>query len=355
MPIRTPRPVAQEPAFRGLPVLPDILGRLSPIQIRQPDGLFISRRSYGRLNSVSGMNLPHVEQLETSLAGRSDKFRESIPDSYLRTLYDRQVGRTKGTNAFAKSLIGTGLDAALLLQKLTSPVGWLDPDLQRKLQQGFSLGVAVSKVYVKWEFGTLHEKKQVLQEVGTLAERVYQEASNNIQRQWAEAERTGKEEELIERWKTRLLFEVGTLVIGAGELKGASAAAKEVEAANLLEDAQFTKPSVEPPWGLAYRKDFDEHLAGSEIPTEKSFSGKTLSGTHNLDNAKAALATKQDVSFSLTATSKPGIYEMNYKYYNPTKGDFVSGMRKTVYDPKIFDDETMLNMAQDAGQKGFDK
>ncbi|MGC2660045.1 MAG: hypothetical protein WA324_18965, partial [Bryobacteraceae bacterium] len=34
----------------------------------------------------------HVDELETSLAECSDKFRESIPDGYLRTLYDRQVG-----------------------------------------------------------------------------------------------------------------------------------------------------------------------------------------------------------------------------------------------------------------------
>src|ERR1017187_2326153 len=70
----------------------------------------------------------HVEELETSLATQSDKLRESIPDAYLRTLYDRQVGRTKGKYGFAKSLIGTGVDAALLLQKLTSPVGCFDPD-----------------------------------------------------------------------------------------------------------------------------------------------------------------------------------------------------------------------------------
>jgi hypothetical protein len=171
----------------------------------------------------------HVEKLETSLAKQSDRFRESIPDGYLRTLYDRQVGRTKGTYDFAKSLISTGVDATLLLQRLTSPVGWLDPDLQGKLKQGYLFGIAVSKFYVKWEFGTLQEKKQVLKEVGALAERVYDEAKNSIQRQWAEAKRAGKQEELVERWKTRLILEIGTLAIGAGELKAAGSAAKGLE------------------------------------------------------------------------------------------------------------------------------
>lgn len=168
----------------------------------------------------------HVEELETSLANQSDKLRESIPDAYLRTLYDRQVGRTKGTYGFAKSLIGTGVDAALLLQKLTSPVGCFDPDLQRKIGQAYSFGLAISKSYAVWEFGTLHEKKQLLQHVATLAGRVFEEARNSIQRQWAEAKRTGKQEELIEKWKTRILLEVGALFVGAGELKAAGSAAE---------------------------------------------------------------------------------------------------------------------------------
>jgi hypothetical protein len=172
----------------------------------------------------------HAEELETSLARHSDKLRESIPDGHLRTLYDRQVGRTKGTCDFAKSLISTGVDATLLLQKLTNPVGWLDQDLHRKLHQGYSFGAAVSRGYAKWEFGTLQEKKQVLQQVGALAEHVYQEARNSIQRQWAEAKRAGKQEELIERWKTRLLLEVGALAIGAGELKATGSAAEGLEA-----------------------------------------------------------------------------------------------------------------------------
>lgn len=171
----------------------------------------------------------HVEELESSLAKESDKLRESIPNDYLRTLYDRQVGRTKGTYGFAKSLIGTGVDAALLLQKLTSPVGWLDLDLHRKLQQGYSFGLAVGKSYVVWEFGTLQEKKRLLEHVGALAGRVYEEAKKSIQQQWAEAKRTGKQEELIEKWKTRILLEVGTLFVGAGELKAAGSAAEGFE------------------------------------------------------------------------------------------------------------------------------
>jgi len=133
----------------------------------------------------------HIEELETSLAEHSDRFRESIPDGYVRTLYDRQVGRTKGAYDFAKSLTGAGVDAVLLLQKLTSPAGPFDPDLQRKIQQSYSIGLAISKSYIVWKTGTLQEKKQLLQNVANVAERVFDEGKKSIQQQWADAKRTG--------------------------------------------------------------------------------------------------------------------------------------------------------------------
>jgi len=166
------------------------------------------------------------------LAKQSDKLRESIPDGYLRTLYDLQVGGTKGTYGSAKSLIGTGVDAAFLLQKLTSPVGWLDPDLQRKVQQGFSFGFDIGKAYAVLEFGTLQEKKQLLQHLRTVVEGVYEDAKNSVQRQLAEAKRTGKQDELIAKWIMRILLEAGTVMLGASGLKGARSAAEGLELAS---------------------------------------------------------------------------------------------------------------------------
>lgn len=113
--------------------------------------------------------------------------------------------------------------------------------LAAKSTSGVLVGGTISKLYVTWEFGTLQEKKQLLQHVGALAERVYEEAKNSIQRQLSEAKRTGKQEELIEEWKTRLLLELGTLAIGAGELRGASAAARELKIGQILEDNRMLK------------------------------------------------------------------------------------------------------------------
>jgi hypothetical protein len=179
----------------------------------------------------------HIEEVENSLSEHSDQLREYLPNNYLRALYDRQVGRMKGTYGFTKSLVGTAIDAATLLQKVQSPIGWFDPELLRKFRQSYEFAQTLGKAASVWEFGTLDEKKQLLKGIRVLAESGYESAKKSVQEQWAEAKRTGKQEELIEKWKTRILLEVGSLVVGAGELKGASSVAKELEAAEIASDA----------------------------------------------------------------------------------------------------------------------
>jgi hypothetical protein len=102
------------------------------------------------------------------------------------------------------------------------------------------------------------------------------------------------------------------------------------------------------PEGLAYRKDLPDHLAGPD-----GFKAGKLHGTHNLDNAVAALQTK-NAQYSLTPTSTPGISELKYQYFDAAKQKNISGS-KTVYDPRVYSDETMLRMAQDAGKQGFEQ
>jgi hypothetical protein len=102
------------------------------------------------------------------------------------------------------------------------------------------------------------------------------------------------------------------------------------------------------PEGLAYRTDLPDHLAGPD-----GFKAGILHGTHNLDNALAALDSK-NAQYSLKPTSTNGISELSYKYYDAGKGTYVSGA-KTVYDPKVYSDEAMLTMAQDAGRQGFEQ
>jgi hypothetical protein len=99
--------------------------------------------------------------------------------------------------------------------------------------------------------------------------------------------------------------------------------------------------------GLAYRSDLPGHLAGPDGFTK---SGQ-LSGTHNLQNATAALDA-QGATYNLTPTGTMGISELQYSYTNAA-GKMISGS-KTVYDPAIYSDQAMLDMSQAAGQRGYD-
>jgi len=99
--------------------------------------------------------------------------------------------------------------------------------------------------------------------------------------------------------------------------------------------------------GLAYRSDLPEHLFGPN-----GFKSGKLHGTHNQDNAIKALSDK-GATYKLTPTSTKGISDLQYKYFDDTKGKYISG-QKTVYDPQIYSDEKMLEMSQNVGNKAFE-
>jgi len=106
-------------------------------------------------------------------------------------------------------------------------------------------------------------------------------------------------------------------------------------------------PASNMPDGLAYRIDLPEHLAG---PDGFAKSGQ-LSGTHNLNNATAALDAK-GATYTLTPTGTDGISDLSYSYVKPTSGKIITG-NKTVYDPSIFSDQTMLDNSLSAGKEGW--
>lgn len=93
--------------------------------------------------------------------------------------------------------------------------------------------------------------------------------------------------------------------------------------------------------------DLPQHLAGPDGVTR----GGQLSGTHNLDNAVAALAAK-GASYQSTPTGTSGILELRYSYKDTASGQLVNG-RKTVYDPQVISDDAMLRAAAEAGEIGW--
>jgi hypothetical protein len=99
------------------------------------------------------------------------------------------------------------------------------------------------------------------------------------------------------------------------------------------------------PDGLSYRTDLPQHLAGPH-----GFKGQALHGTHNVDNAVAELKGR-GLSYRVEPTGTKGISELKY---DVVKSDgTVKTYSKTVYDPKIYSDAKMLDLAQAAGEKGY--
>lgn len=92
--------------------------------------------------------------------------------------------------------------------------------------------------------------------------------------------------------------------------------------------------------GLAIRATLRNHLSGPD-----GFQRGRLHGTHNMTNAVAAVRSK-NATFELQPTQTPGIYVLRYEYQNEN-GKTISGT-KTVYDPAVYSDDRMLNMAVEA-------
>ncbi|MBB4525750.1 UNVERIFIED_ORG: filamentous hemagglutinin [Rhizobium sophorae] len=96
--------------------------------------------------------------------------------------------------------------------------------------------------------------------------------------------------------------------------------------------------------GLSFRVDLSGHLIGPD-----GFTKKGLYGTHNLDNALAELNAKA-IPYTISSTNTAGISEIEYKITNPTSLK-TSTFTKTVYDPAVLADQTMVDYAQQAGQQ----
>lgn len=64
-----------------------------------------------------------------------------------------------------------------------------------------------------------------------------------------------------------------------------------------------------------------------------------------------ALISSKGGSSTIVPTGTNGVYEMSYSYVKPN-GQNVAGT-KTVYDPNVYSDTTMVKYARDAGMAGW--
>jgi hypothetical protein len=133
------------------------------------------------------------------------------------------------------------------------------------------------------------------------------------------------------------------------------------EVTNRPYETSTTTPIVEQSWedlivnanspkwvlvnGVPLRSDLAAHLAGPD-----GFKSGRIFGTHNLENAVSLLPGS---NYWLAPTATPGILELHYDYFDPSTGTRAAASPKTVYDPAIISDQTMLDAATRAGNQAW--
>ncbi|WP_066805722.1 CdiA family toxin C-terminal domain-containing protein [Moraxella oblonga] len=107
--------------------------------------------------------------------------------------------------------------------------------------------------------------------------------------------------------------------------------------------------------GIAFRADLLNHASKFD-----GFNKTQVRGTHNKVEFENLQNTHNVKIVSTTPTSTMGIYEIEYQVpsYHPQNQTQMVGYkkveRKTVYDPTIYSDNEMLEMAQKAAVNGYD-
>ncbi|MEE4234068.1 CdiA family toxin C-terminal domain-containing protein [Pseudomonas viridiflava] len=121
-------------------------------------------------------------------------------------------------------------------------------------------------------------------------------------------------------------------------------------------DASFDGPKVSAdfPEGMSFNPNIKSHLGDFDGLTQKNGS----SGTHNLDAFNQAAATNGLKKLSETPTSVAGVSTVRYQIPAYDRAGNVIGFKdklfpKTVYDPKIFTDQKILDLGQQAAASGY--
>jgi hypothetical protein len=143
--------------------------------------------------------------VEASLDEHSDSLRNTLPDTGLQAIYDRQMRLLKEAYGFMMSF--SVIDPVPVLHEVQRQIGWVHCHLQGTLTKSYETAVG----------STLHEldllqpqtidgdKGKLLRHIQTLSERYYQAATGSIEEHLAEARKAGKQAELIQRWRARML------------------------------------------------------------------------------------------------------------------------------------------------------
>jgi hypothetical protein len=140
-----------------------------------------------------------------SLDKTADNLRDALPDPGLQAIYDRQMSALKMPSGFTRSF--TAVDRAMVLRDVKRQIDWVHCHLQATLSNGYE--TAVRPILV--EFDALQaqsiygDRGTLLSDVQAVSERYYQTAIQSIQEDLAQVRKTAKEQDLIYRWRARML------------------------------------------------------------------------------------------------------------------------------------------------------
>ncbi len=114
------------------------------------------------------------------------------------------------------------------------------------------------------------------------------------------------------------------------------------------------KVNADFPEGMSFNPNIKSHLSNFDGLTQKN----GVSGTHNLDAFNQAAATNGLKILSETPTSVAGVSTIRYQIPAYDRAGNVVGFKdkvypKTVYDPKIFTDQKVLDLGQQAAASGY--
>ncbi|MDE1483440.1 hemagglutinin repeat-containing protein [Xenorhabdus bovienii] len=109
------------------------------------------------------------------------------------------------------------------------------------------------------------------------------------------------------------------------------------------------------PDGINFNVNQKHHLTDFD-----GISKKGVSGTHNADVFKRTVSEQGINVVSETPGSVKGITQIEYQIPSKDRAGNITGLKaqiftKTVYDPKIFSDQKMLELGQQAVSKGYEK
>jgi hypothetical protein len=143
--------------------------------------------------------------VETSLDKYSCSLRDTLPDTGLQLIYDRQMGLLMEDWRFMMSF--SLVDPVRVLHEVQRQIGWVHCHLEGTLTGSYetAVGSILNELNLVPAQPVDGDKAKLLRHIQTLSERYYQAAIESIQKHLAQARKAGTQKELIQRWRVQML------------------------------------------------------------------------------------------------------------------------------------------------------